>query len=348
MSGGMRLEVLRQVAATTFREFVRSKEAVFWTYGFPILMAVVLGLAFSSSGREPVRVAVVQSESAASLLAVLEGDEWLVVQTVEQDEAQRALAHRDVDLVLAGTPQQPAIWRDDNRDRSELAYLTVTRALERAAGRGDELEAELHAADAEVERYIDFLLPGLIGLNLLGAGMWGVGFNLVQMRIKNLLRRLIVAPVAKAELILAFLISRLGLVMFDAFAILGFGALVFGVPVHGSWLLLAGLFVLSSLAFSALGLVVSSRARTVEGVSGLMNLVMLPQWVMAGVFFKTTYMPDYFRPFINVLPLTHVNDAMRAIMLDGAGLSTIWPQVVFLAVFTVIGFGVALRIFRWT
>lgn len=345
---GLRTTVLKQVALTTFREFIRSKEAVFWTYGFPILMAVVLGLAFSSSGPEPVRVAAVESETAAALLELLENDPWLVTSVVDEEEAERALAHREVDLVVGGTLDQPEIWRDENRDRSELAYLTVTGALERAAGRVDRVPVEVHAADARVERYIDFLLPGLLGLNLLGAGMWGVGFNLVQMRIKNMLRRLIVAPVAKAELILAFLVSRLGLVLFDAFAILAFGALVFGVPVQGSWLLLTALFVLSSLAFSALGLVVASRPRTIEGVSGVMNLVMLPQWVMAGVFFKTSVMPDYFQPFVGILPLTHVNDALRAVMLDGAGLETIWPQMSFLAIFSLVGFGVALRIFRWT
>lgn len=342
----MRLSVLRQIALTTFREFIRSKEAVFWTYGFPVLMAVVLGLAFGRSGNEPSRVAIVESETAGELLAAFDGDDWVEAAVHGDEDARGALATGSIDAVLSGTPSRWEVWFDESRAASRLARLAVERRLSPRAEDPD--DRVVHKAKSNAERYIDFLIPGLIGLNLLGAGMWGVGFNLVDMRIKNLMRRLVVAPMHKAEFLFGFLLSRMGMVVFDAFAILAFGWLVFDVPVHGSWLLLGALFVLGGLATSALGLVVAARPTTVEGVSGVMNLVTLPMWLMGGSFFKTSYFPDYFRPVIEVLPLTHINDALRAVMLEGAGVAGIWPQMLYLAAFAAAGFAVALRFFRWT
>lgn len=342
----LRPRVLRQVALTTFREFIRSKEAVFWTYGFPVLMAIVLGLAFGSKGNEPSRVSIVESETAATLMAAFEGSSTVAAELRESADAHRALQNADTDLVLAGSSQQWEIWFDDQRAASRLARFAVEDIL---SPRVDEFAGhEVNKAATDGERYIDFLIPGLIGLNLLGAGMWGVGFNLVDLRIKKLMRRMIVAPMRKSEFLLAFLVSRLGLVVFDALAIVVFGMLVFDVPVNGSWFLLIGLLALGGLATSALGLMVASRPTTIEGVSGVMNLVTLPMWLMGGSFFKTSYFPDYFRPLIDVMPLTHINDAVRSVMIHGEGISAVWPQVAFLGIFTLAGFTIALRIFRWT
>jgi ABC-type multidrug transport system permease subunit len=344
---GVRLAVIREIAATTLREFFRTKEALFWSYGFPVVVSVALGLAFGETGSTPARVAVLESAAAPELLQVLADERWVRAEVRSREDAEAALRSGAVDLIVGGSVERPEVWRDETRDASELAYLTFARALEEHDGTARPGPAVRPAA-AHSQRYIDFLIPGLIALNLLGAGLWGVGFNLVDMRIKHLLRRLVVAPMLKSEFLIGFLLSRLGLIVLDAFAIVGFGVLVFDVPVRGSWLLLTVLFAIGGLAFSGLGLVVAARPRTFEGVSGLVNLVMLPMWLLGGSFFATSHFPSYFEPLIDALPLTHVNDALRAVMLEGAGLAAVWPQLAFLSVFAAVCFAVALRLFRWT
>jgi ABC-type multidrug transport system permease subunit len=168
-------------------------------------------------------------------------------------------------------------------------------------------------------RYVDFVVPGLLGMNLMGSGIWGLGFAIVDARRKKLLTRLAATPMSRTQYLASFVLSRLTMLIIEVALLLGFAVLVFGVPVRGSLAGLAGICLLSSLAFGALGLLLASRARTVEGVSGLMNLVMLPMWIFSGVFFSAARFPDVLQPFIQMLPLTAVIDALRASMLEGAG-----------------------------
>ncbi len=343
----IRLRVMRQLGLTTLREYLRSPEAVFWTYGFPVLMAVVLGLAFGESGPEPVPVAVVQSEAASAFAESLADNPWIELQVLEEREAAQRLESGRVALVLSGTPAQPILETDAQREESRLALLTVEDSLQKSAGRVDVVEPVIEQERGTTRRYIDFLIPGLIGLNLLGAGMWGVGFNIVDMRIKNLLRRLIVAPMRRSEFLLAILLTRLGLALLSALLFLAFGVLVYGVPVRGSWFALLAVLVAGGLASHGLGLLTAARPTTIEGMSGMMNLIMLPMWLMSGTFFDVANFPDAVQPLIHALPLTHTNDAIRAVMLDGEGLAGVWQQMAYLGIFAVVTFALALRWFRW-
>jgi ABC-type multidrug transport system permease subunit len=196
-------------------------------------------------------------------------------------------------------------------------------------------------------RYIDFVVPGLLGMNLMGSGIWGIGFAIVDARKKKLLKRLISTPMSRAEYLASFLFFRLALLVIEVATLIGFGALVFGVPLRGSFFQLVTICVLSSLAFGGLGLLVASRARTVEGASGLMNLVMLPMWVFSGVFFSSGNFPKAAQPFIQALPLTAVNDALRANMLQGASWGMVSHELALIAGWLVVCFTLALRLFRW-
>jgi ABC-type multidrug transport system permease subunit len=196
-------------------------------------------------------------------------------------------------------------------------------------------------------RYVDFLVPGLLGMNLMGTGMWGIGFSLVVARNGNLLKRLVASPARRSHLLAAQVISRLIFLVPEAGTLLLFANLVLGVPLRGSLILLAGVSILGALAFSGLGLLAAARPRTIEGISGIMNLVMVPMWIFSGIFFSTDRFPAAMQPFVHALPLTALNDALRAIMLDGSGISTVGPELLLLAAWGVISFGVALKIFRW-
>ena len=342
----MRWRVVRAVTLTAFREFWRSPEAVFWTYGFPLMMAIVLGFAFRPSDPPPVPVAVAAGPGAEAAAAVCRASSRLDVEVLEPDRADHALARGQIALVIRIVDDQPVLRSDPTRPEAELAHLLVQRVFRDARhGAAPELASEVE--DRPGSRYIDFLIPGLIGLNLLGAGLWGVGFNLVQMRTAKLLRRLFVTPMRRSEFLLGYLLGRSILVLPEAAAIALFGVFLWGVPFRGSVLVALLLVIVSGLSFAGLGCLVASRARTLEGIGGLMNAVMLPMWVLGGTFFANEPLTGITRWAAEVMPLTHVNRALRDVMLAPGGLADVWLPLVGLAAFGALCFAVALRLFRW-
>jgi ABC-type multidrug transport system permease subunit len=223
----------------------------------------------------------------------------------------------------------------------------VDDVLQRAAGGRHPLAVKDQLVRERGARYIDFLVPGLLGMNLMGSGIWGLGFAIVDARKKRLLKRLIATPMSRGQYLASFVLSRLTLLFIEVGVLLGFGVLVFGVPLRGSLPLLVVICLLSSLAFAALGLLIASRAQTMEGVSGLMNLAMLPMWIFSGVFFSAARFPDQIQPFIQALPLTAVIDALRANILRGAGWQLVLPELAIIAAWLVVSFVLALKLFRW-
>ncbi|MCC7061818.1 MAG: ABC transporter permease [Planctomycetes bacterium] len=343
----MNARVVMAVARTTFREFWRSPEAVFWTYGFPLVMAIVLGFSFQPKAPPPVPIAVVAGAGADQLAAVLRHNERFEVQVLDAAAADRAVARGKVALLVRGGTAAPVLRADPTRPEAELARLLVERTLrDERDGPGAPLPRE--DENRPGARYIDFLIPGLIGLNLLGAGMWGVGFNLVQMRQQHLLRRLFVTPLRPAEFLFGFMLGRFVLVLPEAAAIALFGTLLWGVPFRGSVLAATLLVVVGGLVFSGLGCLLASRARTTEGIGGLMNACSLPMWVLGGVFFDVETKQGFIRWIAELLPLTHLNRALRDVMLEPGGFAEIAVPFACLSLFGVVCFGLAMRWFRWT
>lgn len=343
----MNWTIVWAVARATFREFWRTPEAVFWTYGFPVLMAVVLGLVFKPKEPDPVPIALTGA-SAAELQQTLGREPLLTVRTLDPDVADNELARGHVAIMVSGTPQAPVLRLDPTRPESELARLVVERTLRTAVLGDGGITATIEVENRPGARYIDFLIPGLIGLNLLGAGMWGVGFNLVQMRTQHLLRRLLVTPMRRAEFLLGFLFSRLVLMLPESLAIWGFGALLWGVPFRGSALAVGLLVIVGGMCFCGLGILIAARPRTVEGVGGLMNLVLLPMWLLGGSFFDNDRVSGVLRLAVEAMPLTHLNRGLRDCMLGGGGFETAWLPLLVLAALMLVSFGLALKLFRWT
>jgi ABC-2 type transport system permease protein len=327
-------------------EFVREPEAIFWVFVFPVLLAGVLGLAFRSRPPEPVPVAVVAGERGESRLDALSGDPDLQPRLLPEPEALQALRRGAVVLVVSGEPV-PEYTYDPAQPDSRTARLAVDAALQRAAGRGDVFEARRSEVTEPGSRYVDFLVPGLLGMNLMGTGMWGIGFSLVVARNGNLLKRFVAAPVRRSHLLAAQLLSRLAFLVPETAALLLFARFVLGVPIRGSLVLLGVVALVGALTFSGLGLLTAARPRTIEGVSGLMNLVMVPMWIGSGIFFSTDRFPDAAQPFVQALPLTALNDALRAVMLEGTGLQPLAPELTILAAWGVVTFILALKVFRW-
>jgi ABC-type multidrug transport system permease subunit len=236
---------------------------------------------------------------------------------------------------------------DDTNPDARTARLLADLAVQMAAGQRDAVHAENQLVHETGSRYIDFVVPGLLGMNLMGSAIWGLGFAIVEARQKKLLKRMVASPMPRWQYLASFLLSRLVMLVIEVIAFLGFAGIVFGVPFRGSLWQLGFLCVLTSLAFSALGLLISSRAKTMEAASGLMNLVMLPMWILSGVFFSASRFPAVIQPFVRALPLTAANEALRANMLQGIGLDHLVVPVAILLAWLIVPFAVALRIFRW-
>lgn len=338
---------LGQLIAARIKEFYREPMALFWVYGFPLLMALALGLAFRAKPREEITIDVVGSGDVKGVADKFKADQRFKIVADSKDDWRKRLQSGKTDLVIevsgAGTP---AIEFHDQpyRAESQKAVWAADNILNREGAR---LRPPVTHLDRAGSRYIDFFLPGLMGLNLMGGGLWGVGFVLVDMRVRKLLKRFLATPMRRSDFLLAVMISRLLFTVGDVVLLLLFGYFVFGVRCQGNYLALAAAVLLGSSAFAGIGLLVACRAQTIETISGLMNLVMLPMWICSGVFFSSERFPDWIQPLINILPLTALNQLLRSIMLDGNSLAKSLPQLVILALWGIVSFAVALKFFRW-
>ncbi len=341
-----RYAALIQLTLTRLREFVREPEALFWVLVFPILMAFALGLAFRSGGETAVLVGVEKRSGSEALLAVLDRTPGIDARLVPAAAAAAALRNGAIHiLVVAGSP--PTYRYDPTRTESRLARLALDDALQRAAGRLDALTPTEDRVVVRGSRYIDWLVPGLLGMTIMGTGVWSIGFSVVYARSRKLLKQLGATPMRRRDYLLAQTLARVLFLGVEVVALLLFGWLVFDVPVRGSLLLLTGLCVVGSLSFTGLGLLVASRVRTIEAASGLVNVVLLPMWVLSGVFFASANFPAGMQPFIQALPLTALNDALRAVMIEGATLAAIAGEIGILGIWGVASFGLALKLFKW-
>jgi ABC-type multidrug transport system permease subunit len=339
---------LVQLTRVRYREFFREPEAVFWVFIFPVLLAGGLGVAFRNRGPDRTVVGYVSAPAADTNAPAALRRAGMEVRILSDSSARAALRDGDVALVAAPLPGGRIEYRyDDTRPESRGARLLVDDALQDAAGRRDRVAVKDRLVRERGARYIDFLVPGLLGMNLMGSGIWGLGFAIVDARKKRLLKRLIATPMSRFQYLASFALSRLTLLFIEVGVLLGFGVLAFGVPLRGSVPLLIVICLLSSLCFASLGLLIASRAQTMEGASGLMNLAMLPMWIFSGVFFSASRFPETIQPLIQALPLTAVIDALRANILRGAGWQTVGPELGIIAAWLVVSFFLALRLFRW-
>lgn len=342
---------LVQIVLSRMREFYREPEAVFWAYGFPMLMVVALGIAFRSQPDRPIAVDVETGPGAETVVKALAENERFIIHQGDLEECRLRLRMGRTDLVvIPGAESQPRYdyWFDRGRPESVLARNAVDDALQRAAGRADPVPTEEREMAEPGGRYIDFLVPGLLGMSLMAGGLWGVGFVTVEMRIRKLLKRLLATPMRKSHFLAGVMMSRLLFMVPEVVVLLVFARLAFGVENQGSVLSVIVLILLGAFSFAGVGLLVASRAKTLEAVSGLMNLVMLPMWILSGIFFSSERFPDVAQPFIHALPLTQLIDALRAVMLEGSSLVGQAGNVAALAAWGGVSFLVALRLFRWS
>jgi len=339
----LELSSLYQLTTVRFRLILREPEAIFWIFIFPILLAMGLGIAFRNRPADVLQVGATTTQLAAALAA----DKGLTAATMDEPTGTHALATGSILVLAIQTPNGVTYKFDDTNPDARTARMIADRAIQTAAGRKEAVHVDNNLVHETGARYIDFVVPGLLGMNLMGSAMWGLGFSIVEARQKKLLKRLVASPMPRWQYLMSFLLSRLLMLIIEIAAFLGFARLAFGVPFRGSLFELLCVCLLTSLAFSALGLLVASRARTMEAASGLMNLVMLPMWILSGVFFSASRFPAAIQPIVRALPLTAAIDAMRGNMLQGMTLGQEMVPVEILFAWLIVAFAVSLRIFRW-
>src|SRR4030095_3335353 len=347
---GLTLQPLIELTTMRMREFLREREAVFWVFIFPVLMTFALGIAFRNTAPDKTFVAIegdATNSSVSELANVLADSPELTSTVLSPDEAARALRSGKVAIVVEPRDASYSLRFDPTRPESRTARLVVDDVLQRANGRNDVFTVGEEKITEPGARYVDFLVPGLIGMNLMGSGLWGLGFTIVIARSRKLLKRFAATPMRRSHYLLSFMLSRLVFLLLEVAAVVVCAWLVFGFTVRGSWLSLSLITLLGGFTFSGIGLLVAARPTTIEGVSGLMNFIMLPMWLLSGTFFSSEKFPQVFQPFIKALPLTALNSVLRSLINEGASLSSNWAPIAILLAWCLISFVVALKIFKW-
>jgi ABC-2 type transport system permease protein len=334
------------------KELRREPEVIFWVFGFPILLALGLGIAFRDKPADRTSVVIVSGAGAEKALSMIQhspASASIRGDLVDESTALRGFRLGKYDLVVRPDEKGGYQYRyDPARPESLLARSIVDDALQTMAGRKNPVSTSIVTSSEPGSRYIDFLIPGLLGMNLMNGALWGIGFAIVDMRQRKLLKRFVATPLRRSDFLLALLSSRFVLMLIEVALLLGFGVIAFHMRILGSlWsILLIG--AIGAISFCALGLLTASRAQKIETASGIMNLVMMPMWIFSGVFFSGERFPAAVQPLIKALPLTALNDALRATILEGASLASQSGRIVVMGFWAVLTFALALRWFRWT
>ena len=342
----------RHLLGARMLELAREKEVVFWVFVFPLLLALGLGFAFRNKPADRTTIAILAGPNAAHIEELIQGSPQksaIRAEIVDGAQAAKGLRLGKYDLIVDPISADKVEYHyDPARPESVQSHVEVDGALQAAAGRKDVLATSVVVSSEPGSRYIDFLIPGLLGMNLMNSGMWGIGFALVDMRQRKLLKRFVATPMRRTDFLMALASSRLILMVIEVGLLLGFGILMFHMRVLGSFLTIILIGALGAISFGGLGLLTASRAQKIESVSGLINIVMMPMWILSGVFFSYERFPATAQTFIKLLPLTALNDALRATILEGSSLVSQTGRISVLVVWGGISFVLALRWFRWT
>ena len=320
---------------------------MFWVFVFPVLMTFALGIAFRNTAPDKTPVAIEADAQASETANLLSRSPDITATVLSPEEAAQALRSGKVAIVVKSTNDAFEYHFDPTRPESRTARLLVDDVLQRGKGRADVAKVGDETITEPGARYVDFLVPGLIGMNLMGSGLWGLGFTVVIARSRKILKRFAATPMRRSHYLLSFMLSRLVFLVLEVAAVLIFATVAFGFTVRGSWLSVALITALGGFTFSGIGLLVAARPTTIEGVSGLMNFIMLPMWLLSGTFFSSERFPQVLQPFIQALPLTALNNLLRALMNEGASLSSNWIPIAILLAWCVVSFVIALKIFKW-
>jgi ABC-type multidrug transport system permease subunit len=363
---------LWQLTLASILEKIREPAVLFWGIGFPILMSIGLGLAFTRKSESLRHVALISPDTGS--FSVTLRDEQLGTSTFQLDnmtwdEAMVRLKRGHVNLVVTMLDSGFRAYFDPMNADAQLTYLKLSPALDRIPGgtlrrcgtdtvTGGSIPAieldsrsgnrtEIVPLTVTGTRYIDFLIPGMIAMGVMFSCLWGLGYGIIESRSKKLLRRMVATPMKKSNYLISLITVRMGMNIIEAGLLFLFAWLAFGNTIQGSVAALLVLFLAGNIAFSGIGIFLASRTSRTEIANGFINLVTMPMMVLSGIFFSYHNFPDWAISIIRPLPLTMYTDGIRSIFIEGAGFAeTVFSSAILF--FTGIIFFVAgLKIFKW-
>jgi ABC-2 type transport system permease protein len=363
----MRLGVLWALFIASGKMFIRNRAAVFFSLFLPLIIMLIFGV-LNFEGATEIQLGIVDeadNEASAAFVESLGEYDYLILITGEREAELAELAEGDRDFVLvipAGWTVPPpsvetgliAYGGSGDPAQAQVAQGLFQQAVAQAlyapaaggASAGFAPPVEFQSVESRDLGYIDFLVPGIVGMTIMQLGIFGVAFGFVQLKRTGALRRLFATPTSPSYFLSAQVLSRLiiGLVQV---AILFAVGIWFGLQMFGDYMTLIVVVIIGSAIFLALGFAIAGWAKNEDQAAPVANLVSLPMMFLSGVFFPREAMPDFLAAVTAFLPLTYVIEALRGIVNEGATLMTLGPQMLGMAVWVVISFVIAVRLFRW-
>lgn len=343
---------LYQLILSTFRVFFREPAVIFWAVLFPIIMAWVLGIAFSNKGESVRTVYVTGSHEIPEKIRgeKVFGEETgnpsrIKFQETSEQEAVKAIKQGVIAIYLEVDGDSLIYHFDPVNSDAQLTHLILERGLNGIPGDGN--KTSIKPLQTKGTRYIDFLIPGLIALGIMNSCIWGIGWTLIETRMKKLLRRMVATPMKKPVFFSSYIVTRIILGGFETLLLLIFTRLYFGAEITGSAAAFVVVFLAGIFAFSGIAILIASRTAKTEVANGLVNVVTLPMMILSGIFFNYHNFPDWVIPVIQVLPLTLLADSIRSIFIEGAGFAEVLKPVVILSITGLVTFIAGLKIFKW-
>lgn len=365
--------ILFQLVISQFKLFFREPGVVFWSFGFPVVMAWILGIAFANKGEILRNVAIV-TENPAAVSALpkwlheksgtvdnqLSGEaelEWEVgmnagdqarfrFRAMSEEEAVLALKRGQISLWIEGSPETNLSYRfdPDNAD-ARLTYLLLETAFREKIS--SEIKAEIRPLTMVGIRYVDFLIPGLMAMSIMNACLWGIGWNLIELRIKKLLRRIVATPLRKSIFLISHGLNRMILSAAEMLLLYIFAYFYFDIRIQGSLLALALVFLSGYCAFAGIAILISSRVQNTQSGNGMINIVTMPMFILSGIFFSYHNFPDWLIPYVEVLPLTMLTNSLRGIITEGIGLAQVIQPSLGLFGIGAVCFALGLKLYLW-
>jgi ABC-2 type transport system permease protein len=338
---------LIQLILVHFRNFFREPAILFWALVFPILMAWVLGIAFSSKGESQSTVYILNEDSRLTGTRVFgqgTGNSFRIhFELKDQEQAVRAIKRGEISMYAKTKGDSVIYYFDPKNAEAQILHLVIERELNNRAV----AESRIQPLDTRGTRYIDFLIPGLIALGIMNSCLWGISWTLIETRMKKLMRRMVATPMKRSFFLASHVVTRIILGGVETILLLLFAWLYFDITITGSFIGFITIFLSGIIAFSGIGILTASRTDKSEIGGGIINAVTLSMTILSGIFFNYHSFPDWAISFIQVLPLTLLADGIRAIFIEAASFTEVLiPSAILLAIGTTC-FIVGLKIFKW-
>ncbi|MDR1556890.1 MAG: ABC transporter permease [Tannerellaceae bacterium] len=360
---------LYRLSVAQFLETIREPEVLFWGMIFPVLISIGLGLAFTQKSELKFQVLVVEEQPTEldSLLRIYaqpilrngqEAHVWKVTDQVlgntgftfvhsDWRSAIVALKRGEADMIVSDSLGKVAYHFDPHNSQAQLVYLKLSSLIQSPVSVMDTGQSPVEPLTLKGVRYIDFLVPGLISFGIMSSIMWGISYTIIERRSQKLLRRMVATPMKKSNFLIALMFVRILMNVVEALILFFFAWLLFDIHIQGNIGALVVLFLAGNLAFTGIGVLVSSRTSRTEVGTGWINAVTMPMMILSGIFFSYHNFPEWSIGLIKLLPLTALTDGIRSIFNEGGGWMEILSPSIALSLFGITCFIAGMRLFKW-